>query len=94
MEEAIDLANQVLTLKPDSYEAYYARAKAYLDLKKYESAQTDIKSALRLAPAQNAEVRKVLAYLHNDLANKTSVTPSSMTSVHRDLAVSVDMLHQ
>lgn len=92
MEEAVDLANQVLDMKSDSYEAYYARAKAYLDLKMYERAQSDIREALQLAPAQNVEVRKVLSYLRDEIASKMSVT-SRMTN-HRDLAVSVDMLHE
>lgn len=79
-------------MKPDSYEAYYARAKADLDLKLYERAQADIREALQLAPMQNVEVRKVLTYLRDEIAAKMSVT-SRMTN-HRDLAVSVDMLHE
>lgn len=79
-------------MKPDSYEAYYARAKASLDLKLYERAQIDIREALQLAPPQYVEVRKVLSYLRDEIASKMSVT-SKMTN-HRDLAVSVDMLHE
>lgn len=90
VEDAIDLANQVLEMKPDSYEAYYARAKASLDLKLYEHAQADIREALQLAPAQNVEVRKVLTYLRDEISIKMT---SRMTN-HRDLAVSVDMLHE
>lgn len=92
-EEAVDLANQVLEMKPDSYEAYYARAKANLDLKLYDCAQCDIREALQLAPVQNLEVKKVLAYLRDEIASKMSVCTSRMTN-HRDLAVSVDMLHE
>jgi hypothetical protein len=29
----VELANQVLKLKPESFEAYYARAKARVDLR-------------------------------------------------------------
>jgi hypothetical protein len=32
-QEAVELANQVLKLKPDSFEAYYARAKVKADLR-------------------------------------------------------------
>lgn len=32
-QEAVELANQVLKLKPESFEAYYARAKARVDLR-------------------------------------------------------------
>lgn len=31
--EAVEMATQVLKQKPDSYEAYYARAKARIDLR-------------------------------------------------------------
>lgn len=80
-------------MKPDSYEAFYARAKANLDLKLYEYAHSDVKEALRLAPAQNVEVRKVLTYLRDEIAGKMSATASRIGN-HRDLAVSVDMLHE
>lgn len=88
----MDLANQVLEMKPDSYEAYYARAKANLDMKMYERAQADIREALQLAPAQSVEVRKVLTYLRDEITCKMSVTSRMIN--HRDLAVSVDMLHE
>ncbi|KAF5280679.1 hypothetical protein FQA39_LY05327 [Lamprigera yunnana] len=93
IDEAIELANQVLVLKPESYEAYYARAKARLDLKLFESALSDIKEALRLAPTQNVEVRKVLSYLRDEISTKMS-TPARMSNYHRDFAISVDTLHE
>lgn len=80
-------------MKPDSYEAFYARAKANLDLKLLEYAQADVREALRLAHPQNVEVRKVLAYLRDEIANKMS-GPTSRITNHRDLAVSVDTLHE
>ncbi|KYB28479.1 Protein TANC2-like Protein [Tribolium castaneum] len=92
-EEAMELANEVLIMNPDSYEAYYSRAKAKLDLKLYENALADMREALRLAPAQNVEVRKVLAHLRDEIANKMA-SPSGRMSNHRDLAMSVDTLHE
>lgn len=83
-------------MKPQSYEAYYARAKAKLDLKLYESALGDVMESLKLTPIQNNEVRKVLCYLREEITNKitsTSIT-SKMTTNHRDLAISVDALHE
>lgn len=90
--EAVELANEALEMKPESYEAYYARAKAKLDLKLYESSLQDVKEAVKLAPTHNAEVRKVLIYLQEDIVNKMSST--GRISNHRDLAVSVDTLHE
>lgn len=78
----------------DSYEAYYSRAKANLDLKLYEHALCDLREALRLAPAQNAEVRKILAHLRDEITNKMSSTPIGRITSHRDLAISVDTLHE
>jgi tetratricopeptide (TPR) repeat protein len=92
-EDAVDLANDVLAMNPDSYEAYYSRAKANLDLKVYENALTDMREALRLAPAQNVEVRKVLAHLRDEITNKMA-SPAGRMSNHRDLAMSVDTLHE
>ena len=80
-------------MKHDSYEAFYARAKAKLDLKLYENALSDVKDSLRLAPMQNVEVRKVLAYLKDEITSKMSCSSRMMTN-HRDLAVSVDTLHE
>ncbi|KAK9710641.1 Ankyrin repeats (3 copies) [Popillia japonica] len=91
-EEAIELANQVLIMKPESYEAYYARAKAQLDLKHYDQALLDVKESLKLSPSQNVEVRKVLAYLMDEISSK--ISPSSRMNHHRDLAISVDTLHE
>lgn len=81
-------------MKPDSCEAYYARAKANLDLKLYDYAQLDVMEALKLTPPQNAEVRKVLTNLRDEIANKMSSAPSSRITSHRDLAISVDTLHE
>lgn len=87
----MELANEVLEMKPDSYEAYYARAKARLDLKLYELALTDVKDAMRLSPPQNMEVRKVLAYLQEDISNRMC-TKNPKIGMNRDYAVSVDTL--
>lgn len=84
-------------MKPQSYEAYYARAKAKLDLKSYESALMDVKESLKLTPVQSGEVRKVLCYLKEEIAHKMSSSSSASTSrmtSHRDLAISVDVLHE
>lgn len=79
-------------MKPESYEAYYARAKAQLDLKHYDQALLDVKESLKLSPSQNVEVRKVLAYLMDEISSK--ISPSSRMNHHRDLAISVDTLHE
>lgn len=84
----------MLRLKPESYEAYYARAKAKLDLKLYENAVADVNEALRLSPPQNIEVRKVLNYLKDDVGSKLTNPQSARLSKYRDYSISVDALHQ
>ncbi|XP_075222893.1 zinc-RING finger and ankyrin repeat domain-containing protein rolling pebbles isoform X4 [Lycorma delicatula] len=68
-EEAVELATQVLKQKSDSYEAFYARAKARIDLKMYEDALTDVQEALLLLPPQNSnrDVRRVLLNLRDEV---------------------------
>lgn len=79
-------------MKPESYEAFYARAKAKLDLRMYESSLQDVKEAAKLAPGHNNEVRKVLMYLQEEIVNKMS-SPARISN-QRDFAVSVDTLHE
>ncbi|XP_044740746.1 protein TANC2 isoform X2 [Chrysoperla carnea] len=95
-DDAIELANQVLSMKPESYEAYYARAKARLDSKLYENALADVREAIRLAPQNNLDVKKVLLYLKEDITNKMSspVKTKVVVSVHREHSVSADGLNE
>ncbi|XP_066156295.1 protein TANC2 isoform X3 [Euwallacea fornicatus] len=90
-EEAIELANEAVAMKPESYEAFYALAKARLDLKEYDCALRDVQEAQKLAPSHNIEVRKVLSYLQEEIVNKMS--PGNRMMMHRTYAISVDTLH-
>lgn len=47
---AIDLSKKILAHSPNDYEAYSTIAKAYIDLKKYDKAETFIKKSLALCP--------------------------------------------
>ncbi|XP_044761328.1 protein TANC2 isoform X3 [Coccinella septempunctata] len=90
-DEAIELANEVLSMKPESYEAYYARAKAYLSLSNYEQALKDVKEALKLSPLQNMQIRKVLVYLRDEINSKLN-NPGQLPK--KDFTVSVDVLNE
>lgn len=80
-------------LRPDSYEAYYARAKAHADAGMYDAALFDVREALRLTPAGHAhgpEVRRVLCHLRDEISARMS-----RPGVHRrELAASVDTLNE
>ncbi|KAK9872671.1 hypothetical protein WA026_018805 [Henosepilachna vigintioctopunctata] len=90
-DEAIELANEVLSMKPESYEAYYARAKAYLNLSNYEQALKDVREALKLSPLQNIQIRKVLIYLRDEINSKLN-NPGQVP--RKDFSISVDVLNE
>lgn len=87
---SVELATQVLSLKPDSFEAFYARAKGRIDLRYYEDALSDIQIALRLAPPNNQEVLSVLARVRDEVLEQLS--PGGVLK-RRSVNASVDVLH-
>lgn len=76
-QEAIELANEVLKTKPDSYEAFYARAKARVDARLFDDALSDVNEALHIAPPHNREVRRVLAILRDEICSRRDGAGSS-----------------
>uniref|UniRef100_A0A1B6I3A2 RING-type domain-containing protein n=2 Tax=Homalodisca liturata TaxID=320908 RepID=A0A1B6I3A2_9HEMI len=72
--EAVELATQVLKQKSDSYEAYYARAKARIDLRLFEDALCDVQEAILLLPPQNRDIRRVLLNLRDEVRAGTMTT--------------------
>jgi len=92
-QEAFELASEAVDMKPDAYEAYYARAKAFLELNQAEKALSDVKEALRLVPASNADVRKILLSLRDQIKNNYTRNNNKVIS-NKDFAVSVDVLHE
>nr|CAG4644101.1 EOG090X093U [Lepidurus arcticus] len=84
-EESVQVCGQVLQLKPDSYEAFYARARAKKDMGQLQGALEDLKAALLHAPPSK-EVRRLLNQAKEELegtlplpkpvsAASTSATP-------------------
>jgi len=65
--EAIELADEALSIRPISYEAFYARAKARVDLNMFEDALSDVQEALRNAPVHNRQDRRVLETLKDEI---------------------------
>ncbi|KAK6638958.1 hypothetical protein RUM43_007228 [Polyplax serrata] len=74
---AIELATQVLSLKPDSFEAFYARAKARMDLMCYSDALSDVESSIRMAPAHNYEVLAILSKLRAEIQDNLDEAKSN-----------------
>lgn len=69
-EEAIKLADEALNLKPSSYEAYYARAKARIDIDFLDEALADAQEALHIIPLHNREDRRVLTAMRDEIISR------------------------
>lgn len=70
IEEAIELADEALKIRPLSYEAYYARSKAKLDADKLDEALDDVEEGLRIAPPQNRQDQRVLLSLRDEVLSR------------------------
>ncbi|XP_076632082.1 zinc-RING finger and ankyrin repeat domain-containing protein rolling pebbles isoform X2 [Colletes latitarsis] len=94
--EAIELADEALKVRPVSYEAFYARAKARVDSELLEDALSDVHEALQMAPPQNRQDRRVLVALRDEIVSRlddVEITKGCGDSVSRSrLRASVDTL--
>ncbi|XP_066542268.1 protein TANC1 isoform X2 [Hoplias malabaricus] len=62
---AEEFATKALELKPKSYEAYYARARAKRSSRQYTAALADLHEATKLCP-NNREIRRLLARVEDE----------------------------
>nr|XP_014345120.1 PREDICTED: protein TANC1 [Latimeria chalumnae] len=62
---AEEFASKALELKPKSYEAYYARARAKRSSRQFTTALTDLREAAKLCP-NNREIRRLLARVEEE----------------------------
>ncbi|KAI3376955.1 hypothetical protein L3Q82_000193 [Scortum barcoo] len=62
---AEDFATKALELKPRSYEAYYARARAKRSSRQFAAALADLHEAARLSPS-NREIRRLLVRVEEE----------------------------
>lgn len=92
--EAIELANEALSVRPVSYEAFYARAKARVDLGLLEDALSDVQEALQHASAHNKQDRKVLVTLRDEIVARIdgAGTSKELHDCRSRLRASVDTL--
>ncbi|XP_076295761.1 zinc-RING finger and ankyrin repeat domain-containing protein rolling pebbles isoform X2 [Lasioglossum baleicum] len=94
--EAIELADEALKVRPVSYEAFYARAKARVDSGLLEDALSDVQEALQIAPPQNRQDRRVLVALRDEIISRLDglgTSKGSCDSASRSrLRASVDTL--
>ncbi|XP_023586184.1 protein TANC1 [Trichechus manatus latirostris] len=62
---AEEFASKALELKPKSYEAYYARARAKRNSRQFVAALADLREAVKLCPT-NQEIRRLLARVEEE----------------------------
>ncbi|XP_053637403.2 protein TANC2 isoform X4 [Cherax quadricarinatus] len=93
VEEAIQLADAALAIKKDSYEAFYARARAKREAKHLQEALEDVNEAVRLAP-QTRDVRRVLIKIRDEMQSEIDTCASTDLAQLRQLAASVDTLSE
>ncbi|XP_019742428.1 protein TANC1-like [Hippocampus comes] len=76
---AEDFATKALDLKPRSYEAYYARARAKRSSRQFAEALADLHEAARLCPS-NREIRRLLVRVEEECTHHQRISSSSNTS--------------
>ncbi|XP_056134483.1 protein TANC1-like [Lampris incognitus] len=73
---AEEFATKALDLKPRSYEAYYARARAKRSSRKFAAALADLNEAVRLCPS-NREIRRLLARVEEECHHHQNKMPGN-----------------
>nr|XP_061796505.1 protein TANC1-like [Nerophis lumbriciformis] len=76
---AEDFATKALDLKPKSYEAYYARARAKRSSRQFAEALADLHEAARLCPS-NREIRRLLVRVEEECTHHQRISSSSNAS--------------
>ncbi|XP_070816101.1 protein TANC1-like [Chaetodon trifascialis] len=75
---AEEFATKALELKPRSYEAYYARARAKRSSRQFAAALADLHEAARLSPS-NREIRRLLVRVEEEVKHHQKIPTNSMT---------------
>ncbi|XP_073320788.1 protein TANC1-like [Pagrus major] len=75
---AEEFATKALELKPRSYEAYYARARAKRSSRQFTAALADLHEAARLSPS-NREIRRLLVRVEEECKHHLKASSNNMT---------------
>ncbi|XP_039983751.1 protein TANC1-like [Xiphias gladius] len=75
---AEEFATKALELKPRSYEAYYARARAKRSSRQFAAALADLHEAARLCPS-NREIRRLLARVEEECKHHQKTSSNNST---------------
>lgn len=77
MDDAIECANQIIELRPDSYEGYYARSKVNYENCDLGSALQDINAALQRSQSAPPDVLRVLSKFHENIFAQINTNENS-----------------
>uniref|UniRef100_A0A8C5H5I1 Protein TANC1-like n=1 Tax=Gouania willdenowi TaxID=441366 RepID=A0A8C5H5I1_GOUWI len=80
---AEDFATKALELKPRSYEAFYARARAKRSSRQFAAALADLHEAARLCPS-NREIRRLLARVEEECNHHQRTSGICASQEHAD----------
>uniref|UniRef100_A0A3P8U631 Tetratricopeptide repeat, ankyrin repeat and coiled-coil containing 1a n=1 Tax=Amphiprion percula TaxID=161767 RepID=A0A3P8U631_AMPPE len=80
---AEEFATKALELKPRSYEAYYARARAKRSSRQFAAALADLHEAARLCPS-NREIRRLLARVEEECKHHQKLSSSNNTDEEKE----------
>ncbi|KAM3625654.1 uncharacterized protein V6R79_015544 [Siganus canaliculatus] len=78
---AEEFATKALELKPRSYEAYYARARAKRSSRQFAAALADLHEAARLSPS-NREIRRLLVRVEEECKHHQKSSSNSTTQAY------------
>ncbi|CAB1346683.1 unnamed protein product, partial [Coregonus sp. 'balchen'] len=94
---AEEFATKALELKPKSYEAYYARARAKRSSRQFTAAMADLHEAAKLCP-NNREIRRLLARVEEECKqmqhSTTQGNPQGATSSSNQAPANHDSEHE
>lgn len=74
LAEAIDLATEAIELHPDTYEGYYARSKAYLEMENLVNALGDVRAALENSGRASIDIKDILIRLEREIQQRIQIT--------------------
>ncbi|XP_038123989.1 protein TANC1-like [Cyprinodon tularosa] len=80
---AEEFATKALELKPRSYEAYYARARAKRSSRQFAAALADLHEAARLCPS-NREIRRLLARVEEECKHHQKLASNAAQGYNRN----------
>lgn len=86
----MDLASVAIDLRPDNYEGYYARAKAFMELNDIDAALIDAQEAINKSVNASVDIQQILVRLQDELYQRSVASNGQLAeSTSGDTTVTV-----